>query len=383
MTIKLANNAVSRLAAALGASDTSLSVQPGDGAKFPALSSGDTFPLTLVKADGSLEIVTCTDVTTDVFTITRGQEGTTPIAFSSGDRVELRLTAGTMDAKFTDPIADAATAAGTAVTTAINLTETNAQEALARLALHSRYDQGDEPTTDQGDIWINGIGACRWDSDDSRYYRIPFTQKITFTSSDSLTLDAWTKYLRVSGCGAGGGGGGGAGYLSGGGFLPGGGGGAGKFTLNQILDVTPGDTLSINIGAGGPGGPGGSVGYSGSVGTDGGTTSITGLLTLAGGGAGRGGSFAGIALGGSGYPGGGQGGYQTTSPTGVYSMSGTGASSVFGGGGMPVTCSPNKADGGDARGYGGGGGGGNTPGDSGQTGGNGGNGSNGILIVEY
>jgi len=159
MTIKLANNAVSRLAAALGASDTALSVQPGDGAKFPALSSGDTFPLTLVKADGSLEIVTCTDKTTDVFTITRGQENTTPIAFSTGDRVELRLTAATLDAKFTAPIATAQAGADASLKKESNLSDltdkaaarSNLEFGTAALAseeaLATNYAGADEPAT--------------------------------------------------------------------------------------------------------------------------------------------------------------------------------------------------------------------------------------------
>lgn len=92
MPLKLTNNATSKLAGALTASSTSLAVSPGDGAKFPALTAGDWFPLTLVKPDGSLEIVRCTARSSDTFTITRAQEGTAALAFSAGDRVELRAT---------------------------------------------------------------------------------------------------------------------------------------------------------------------------------------------------------------------------------------------------------------------------------------------------
>lgn len=94
MGLKLKNNAVSRLAAGITAGDVSLSITPGDGAKFPSLSAGDYFPCTLIRAsDGAIEIVLVTDRSTDVFTITRAQEGTTGLAFVAGDRVELRMTA--------------------------------------------------------------------------------------------------------------------------------------------------------------------------------------------------------------------------------------------------------------------------------------------------
>lgn len=104
MTIKFTNNAVSRLAAPINAGATSLSLSPGDGSKFPALSPGETFPVTVVKANGALEIMRCTARSTDVLTITRGQEGTSPISFDVGNRVELRMTAGALQEKFNDEL---------------------------------------------------------------------------------------------------------------------------------------------------------------------------------------------------------------------------------------------------------------------------------------
>lgn len=97
MSVVLANNASSRLAASVAAATTTISVMPGDGAKFPALTAGDWFPLTIVKSDGALEIVKCTARSTDTFTVTRAQEGTAALAFSAGDRVELRLTAAAVN----------------------------------------------------------------------------------------------------------------------------------------------------------------------------------------------------------------------------------------------------------------------------------------------
>lgn len=95
----LKNNAVSRLAATITVDDLQLSVSAGDGSKFPALTAGQWFPLTLMRADGTLEIIRVTARNGDLLTIVRGQEGTAPLAFSAGDRVELRATAELLNGK--------------------------------------------------------------------------------------------------------------------------------------------------------------------------------------------------------------------------------------------------------------------------------------------
>lgn len=99
MTAVLSNNAESRLAVALAADATTLSVSAGEGAKFPSLAagSGNWFPLTLVKASSALEIVRCTERSGDVFTIVRAQEGTEALSFTAGDRVDLRMTTAVVD----------------------------------------------------------------------------------------------------------------------------------------------------------------------------------------------------------------------------------------------------------------------------------------------
>lgn len=88
----LANNAVSTLATSVTSSATSISVQAGDGGKFPPY-TGEWFPLTLIKSNGELEILRCTGRSGDTMTVVRAQEGTGAKNFSAGDRVELRLTA--------------------------------------------------------------------------------------------------------------------------------------------------------------------------------------------------------------------------------------------------------------------------------------------------
>lgn len=93
----IANNAASKLAASIAADDTTISLVAGTGGNFPT-PSGDWFPLTLIKPNGESEIVHCTDRNGDVLTVVRAREGTSGKAFASGDRVELRLTAGTLEA---------------------------------------------------------------------------------------------------------------------------------------------------------------------------------------------------------------------------------------------------------------------------------------------
>lgn len=100
MTIKLANNARSTLAGSLTNVATSLTVQAGEGVKFPAISGSDYFLSTLVKLIAGVpvyEIVKVTARVTDTFTIVRAQEGTAATTFSAADSVELRMTAGSLD----------------------------------------------------------------------------------------------------------------------------------------------------------------------------------------------------------------------------------------------------------------------------------------------
>lgn len=124
MAVLLTNNAASKLASSLTASATTLSVSSGEGAKFPNPTGGNWAPITLIKANGTLEIVRCTARSGDALTIVRAQEGTAAMAFAVGDRVELRLTAAAVaefmqDSQFSTfiktliPAADAAAARAT------------------------------------------------------------------------------------------------------------------------------------------------------------------------------------------------------------------------------------------------------------------------------
>ena len=97
MALKLANNATSRLAVAISASDTTVIVQAGDGAKFPSLSAGDWFPITVLRSDNTREIMYVTAISGDTLTVQRGRENTAAVSFSLSDRVELRTTAGVLN----------------------------------------------------------------------------------------------------------------------------------------------------------------------------------------------------------------------------------------------------------------------------------------------
>lgn len=93
------NNAASLLDGNITDSATSLEVTNLEGSKFPVSpTSPDYFMLTLEDDSGNIEIAKCTARSGDVMTIVRAQEGTMARAFTTGDKVELRLTAGTLEA---------------------------------------------------------------------------------------------------------------------------------------------------------------------------------------------------------------------------------------------------------------------------------------------
>lgn len=93
-----ANNASSTLASGILAADTTLTLNSGDGSLFPSISAGHTAIVAIEDTGGNIEVVYATARTGDVLTMTRAQEGTTALDFSSGSRVELRVTAGLLNA---------------------------------------------------------------------------------------------------------------------------------------------------------------------------------------------------------------------------------------------------------------------------------------------
>jgi hypothetical protein len=95
MAQKYVNNAISTLSSGLGISDTALTVYPGHGSRWPAITAPDYAYTTLEDGAGNIEVIKITTHTgsSDSFTIVRAQQGTTARAWSIGDLVEMRITA--------------------------------------------------------------------------------------------------------------------------------------------------------------------------------------------------------------------------------------------------------------------------------------------------
>lgn len=99
MSLIFKNIARSQLSAGIDDVQTTITVLATEGAKFPNLTGGDTFRVAVEDPlTRTVEIMDCTGVSGDVLTVTRGAEGSAALAFPLGSRVELRLTAGVMDA---------------------------------------------------------------------------------------------------------------------------------------------------------------------------------------------------------------------------------------------------------------------------------------------
>ena len=94
--IQFANNAVSRLAANISNTATSISLTPGDGSKFPIIVSPMFSMATLVKTDGTTEVVKVTARSSDTLTVVRAAEAVGGLsiayAFTAGDKIEARMT---------------------------------------------------------------------------------------------------------------------------------------------------------------------------------------------------------------------------------------------------------------------------------------------------
>lgn len=89
------NNITAVLTAGINSSATSLSVQTGQGAGF-ALETGQHIRATLTQGS-TIEIINVTARSGDTLTIQRGQEGTTPAAFTAGASISIRWTAETIN----------------------------------------------------------------------------------------------------------------------------------------------------------------------------------------------------------------------------------------------------------------------------------------------
>ena len=337
MGIKLTNNANATLAASINSSATSITLTSGQGARFPTLSAGDYFYATLVDTSNNLEIVKCTARSTDVLTVVRAQESTTARAYTTGDRIEIRLTAQT----FLDATTFTPTAAGVS-------DQANTSTGYFDLPNGTTAQRPGSP--DNGAMRYNstiGLGEI---------YQSGFWQSMNF----AYQID----FLVV-----GGGGGGGGRYMAGGG------GGGGYLAVTDTAGSAA--AYAIVVGAGGAGGSAESV-----PGSNGGNSSFNTTTAIGGGG---GGSYSSIINGYSGGSGGGGSGYSGiggSGTTGQGNAGGNGAVYGAGGGGGASAVGQNGIDtnqGGDGGAgglwngnyYAGGGGGGDYQGAGGSAGGSG------------
>ncbi len=121
MGIKYSNNAKTTLSSGINDSVTSAAV--ASGAVFPALSGGDYFYATIETTDfATKEIVKVTARSGDTLTIVRAQDNTSAAAFSSGDFVELRVTAAVLE-DATEPTTGIT--AGTVIASKAIITDSN------------------------------------------------------------------------------------------------------------------------------------------------------------------------------------------------------------------------------------------------------------------
>jgi len=190
------NNAASRLSADIAADALSFTITSGDGALFPSpVASVDHFLVTLENATGSKEIVRVYSRSGDTFTIDptpgrgRGQEGTTPISFSSGDLVELRLTAGFIDALKRGSIVYVIDGGGSVISSGLKgFIEAPFSGSIT--SVRAFADQVGSVVVDiWKDVYANYPPENTWDS-------ITASSPVTISSdqkSQDLTLSGWTK----------------------------------------------------------------------------------------------------------------------------------------------------------------------------------------------
>lgn len=117
MGVKVTNNAYGTLSAGIASGDTTITLDGGQGARFPTLGAGDYFYGTLIDTSNNIEVVKVTARSTDSMTVVRGQDNTTARAYAIGDRFELRPTAALFDAIYTEAVADATPATGSVTDT--------------------------------------------------------------------------------------------------------------------------------------------------------------------------------------------------------------------------------------------------------------------------
>ena len=294
------NNGFSTLASGITDVALTMTVAAGEGARFPSPTGADYFYCTLIDTSNNLEIVKCTTRATDVFTIVRAQEGTTGRAYSTADRVELRITAAGLTefvaADTTDTLTNKSIDLGT------NTLTGSVAEFNAALQSESFATLGGAETlvtkTLTSPVINTGVSGTAIDTDvalTANSDTLIASQKATKAYVDAnsgagdyqeFTAAGGGTWTKPAGANVNGlvyvyavGGGGGGGQSSG---VDGGGGGGGGGGITKVFKVSAlGATESTTVGAGGAG----KTGADGD-GAAGGATTFGSLMYAAGGGGG-------------------------------------------------------------------------------------------------
>ena len=255
-TFLFRNNAVSTLLSPISNIATAIFLQTGEGALFPEPVAGQRFAATLTNAAGDIEIVYCSaQPNPDELTVSRGEEGTDPLAWSAGDSITMRLTMGIMvqmlqgDANvLVDSNADMVDGINANATPTPNeLLPLDGSSQLPATAYNSLLLEGQDlayvlaRANHTGIIPTAGLPASL-----ARTYLLADG---SFTTPDNIS------YMSIN-LRSGGGGGGGGGCGPSGSFGGGGGGGGGSSLTTRIITAIPGEVISVVVGAGGAGGIG-------------------------------------------------------------------------------------------------------------------------------
>jgi len=80
------NNAQGQLLTAIGTGSASLTLKSGEGAEFPSPGTGQAFFIKVYQGS-NYEWMLCTGRSSDILTVTRGQEGTDPQYFAADSYV--------------------------------------------------------------------------------------------------------------------------------------------------------------------------------------------------------------------------------------------------------------------------------------------------------
>ena len=122
--LQLKNNAYGTLSASINNSVTTINLTGGHGSRFPSLTGSQFFYATLINTSNNVEIIKVTARSTDALTVIRAQDGTSALAFSANDRLEMRVSKAILDQYY--QITDSVNATTVTITDNENSSENNA-----------------------------------------------------------------------------------------------------------------------------------------------------------------------------------------------------------------------------------------------------------------